>query len=108
VAKGALILRVNYRGSAGYGEKFRALNVRDLGIGDYRDVIAGVDHLIAQGMVDRDRVGAMGWSQGVPVKMIVYKGFGHGIYKPKQTLAMNQANYDWFCQWIWGEKPAGR
>src|SRR5437879_10495701 len=26
VAKGALVLRPNYRGSAGYGEKFRALN----------------------------------------------------------------------------------
>lgn len=63
-AKGALILRPNYRGSAGYGEKFRSLNVRNLGVGDYWDVISGVDHLIAQGIVDRDRVGAMGWSQG--------------------------------------------
>ncbi|MEK6324344.1 MAG: S9 family peptidase [Acidobacteriota bacterium] len=63
-AKGALILRPNYRGSAGYGEKFRSLNVRNLGVGDYWDVISGVDHLIAQGIVDRERVGAMGWSQG--------------------------------------------
>jgi dipeptidyl aminopeptidase/acylaminoacyl peptidase len=31
-AKGALILRPNYRGSAGYGEKFRSLNVRNLGL----------------------------------------------------------------------------
>jgi dipeptidyl aminopeptidase/acylaminoacyl peptidase len=30
--RGAVVLRVNYRGSAGYGEKFRALNVRNLGI----------------------------------------------------------------------------
>jgi len=29
----ALVLRPNYRGSAGYGEKFRALNVRNLGVG---------------------------------------------------------------------------
>jgi len=63
-AKGALILKVNYRGSAGYGEKFRALNVRNLGVGDYEDVISGVDSLIARGIVDKDRVGAMGWSQG--------------------------------------------
>src|SRR5712691_5127260 len=63
-AKGALILRPNYRGSAGYGEKFRSLNVRNLGVGYYWDVISGVDHLIALGIVDRDRVGAMGWSQG--------------------------------------------
>ena len=64
VAKGALVLRPNYRGSAGYGAKFRALNVRNLGVGDYADVIAGVDYLIAQGYVDKDRVGSMGWSEG--------------------------------------------
>jgi dipeptidyl aminopeptidase/acylaminoacyl peptidase len=63
-AKGALILRPNYRGSAGYGAKFRALNVRNLGIGDYDDVISGVDSLIAKGLVDKDRVAAMGWSEG--------------------------------------------
>ncbi len=64
LARGALVLEPNYRGSAGYGEKFRSLNVRNLGIGDAWDVISGVDHLVSQGMVDRDRVGAMGWSQG--------------------------------------------
>jgi dipeptidyl aminopeptidase/acylaminoacyl peptidase len=63
-AKGALILKPNYRGSAGYGAKFRALNVRNLGLGDYEDVISGVDFLIAKGMVDKDRVASMGWSQG--------------------------------------------
>ena len=63
-AKGALVLEPNYRGSAGYGEAFRSLNVRNLGVGDAWDVISGVDHLIALGMADGDRVGAMGWSQG--------------------------------------------
>jgi dipeptidyl aminopeptidase/acylaminoacyl peptidase len=201
VAKGALVLRPNYRGSAGYGEKFRSLNVRNLGIGDYADVISGVDSLIAKGFVDKDRVGAMGWSQGgyisayittfsdrfkavsvgagisdwstyyvntditpftrqylhatpwddpeiywktspisniakartptliqhgendkrvpipnayelrqaledrgVPVKMVVYKGFGHGITKPKQQRAVMEENEKWFSQYIWGEK----
>ncbi|HEY7056595.1 MAG TPA: S9 family peptidase [Vicinamibacterales bacterium] len=64
VAKGALVLEPNYRGSAGYGEKFRSLNVRNLGIGDAWDVLSGVDYLISSGMADPDRVGAMGWSQG--------------------------------------------
>lgn len=62
--KGALILEPNYRGSGGYGEAFRSLNVRNLGVGDYWDVISGVDALIAKGWVDPERVGAMGWSQG--------------------------------------------
>jgi dipeptidyl aminopeptidase/acylaminoacyl peptidase len=64
VVKGALVLEPNYRGSAGYGEKFRSLNVRNLGMGDSWDVISGIDYLIDQGLVDSDRVGAMGWSQG--------------------------------------------
>ena len=200
-SKGALVLKPNYRGSAGYGEKFRALNVRNLGLGDYQDVISGVDYLIAKGMVDKDRVGAMGWSQGgyisafittysdrfkavsvgagisdwmtyyvntdihpftrqylkatpwedagiyqktspifyvnnaktptliqhgdqdkrvpppnsfelyqalkdrgVPVKLILYKGFGHPINKPKQQRAVMEHNYDWFSKYIWGEQ----
>jgi dipeptidyl aminopeptidase/acylaminoacyl peptidase len=203
-SKGALVLKVNYRGSAGYGEKFRSLNVRNLGVGDYEDVISGVDSLIAKGMVDKDRVGSMGWSQGgyisafitcysdrfkavsvgagisdwmtyyvntdihpftrqylkgtpwddpeiyrktspityvnraktptliqhgdqdkrvpppnafelyqalkdrkVPVKLVLYKGFGHPINKPKQQKAVMEHNYDWFSKYIWGEDTAG-
>ena len=199
-AKGAVVLQVNYRGSAGYGEKFRSLNVRNLGMGDYQDVISGVDYLIGRGFIHKDRVGAMGWSQGgyisafiacysdrfkavsvgagisdwmtyyantditpftrqylkatpwedpeiyrktspisylknartptliqhgeldkrvpipngyelrqaledkgVPVKMVVYKGFGHGITKPKELRAVAEHNYEWFSKWIWGE-----
>jgi dipeptidyl aminopeptidase/acylaminoacyl peptidase len=64
LGKGVLVLEPNYRGSAGYGEKFRSLNVRNLGVGDAWDVLSGIDSLIAQGLVDRDRVGCMGWSQG--------------------------------------------
>ena len=64
VPRGVLVLEPNYRGSAGYGEKFRSLNVKNLGVGDAWDVLTGVDSLVAKGMVDRDRVGVMGWSQG--------------------------------------------
>jgi dienelactone hydrolase len=63
-SRGALILEPNYRGSTGYGETFRSLNVRNLGLGDYEDVVSGVDALIERGWVDPERVGAMGWSQG--------------------------------------------
>ena len=64
VPRGVLVLEPNYRGSAGYGEKFRSLNVRNLGVGDAWDVISGVDSLIAKGIVDPAKVGTMGWSQG--------------------------------------------
>ncbi len=203
LAKGALVLRPNYRGSAGYGEAFRALNVRNLGVGDAWDVLSGVDHLISLGIVDESRMGAMGWSQGgyisaylttttdrfaaisvgagisnwttyyvntdihpftrqyleatpwedpeiyaktspmtfirdastptliqhgefdrrVPIpnayelfqgledvgvetKLIVYKGFGHGINKPKERLAAMWHNWQWFAEHVWGEQVA--
>ena len=64
LARGALVLTPNYRGSAGYGAAFRALNVRNLGVGDMWDVMSGVDSLIAKGIVDPDKLGAMGWSEG--------------------------------------------
>ena len=199
-ARGALILKVNYRGSAGYGEQFRKLNVRNLGVGDAWDVLSGVDYLIAKGWVDKDKVACMGWSQGgyisaflttstdrfvaisvgagisnwatyyyntditpftinylgndpamdpaiyqktspmsyiksaktptliqhgeldrrvpianafelrqgledrgVKVEMVVYKGFGHGITKPKSMRAVMQHNLSWFNHYIWGD-----
>jgi dipeptidyl aminopeptidase/acylaminoacyl peptidase len=71
LAKGALVLRPNYRGSAGYGEAFRALNVRNLGVGDMWDVMSGVDALIARGLVDPAKLGAMGWSQGGYISMFL-------------------------------------
>jgi dipeptidyl aminopeptidase/acylaminoacyl peptidase len=204
LSKGALILEPNYRGSAGYGEKFRSLNVRNLGIGDAWDVLSGVDALVQQGLVDRERVGSMGWSQGgyisaflttrhadrfraisvgagisdwmtyyvntdihpftrqylkatpwddpkiyadtspmtyikqartptliqhgsddarvpipnafqlyqglrdqnVPVQLSIFKGFGHGLTKPKANRAAMQQNLDWFTRYIWNQ-PTG-
>ncbi|HEY7792329.1 MAG TPA: prolyl oligopeptidase family serine peptidase, partial [Vicinamibacterales bacterium] len=64
LARGALVLEPNYRGSAGYGAAFRKLNVRNLGVGDMWDVMSGVDSLIARGLVDPSKMGAMGWSEG--------------------------------------------
>ena len=199
LAKGALVLEPNYRGSAGYGEAFRSLNVRNLGIGDAWDVLSGIDALVQQGLVDKDRVGSMGWSQGgyisaflatrhsdrfkalsvgagisdwmtyyvntdihpftrqylkatpwddpkiyadtspmtyikqartptliqhggddprvpipnafqlyqglrdqkVPVQLSIFKGFGHGLTKPKANRGAMQQNLDWFSKYVW-------
>jgi len=64
LAKGALVLEPNYRGSSGYGAAFRALNVRNLGVGDAWDVVSGIESLVRRGLADSTRVGSMGWSQG--------------------------------------------
>ena len=199
-ARGALILKVNYRGSAGYGESFRKLNIRNLGVGDAWDVLSGVDYLIDKGWVDPTKVASMGWSQGgyisafltttsskfaaisvgagisnwatyyyntditpftinylgddpatdpaiyaktspmtyvkqartptliqhgeldrrvpiangyelregledrgVPVEMIVYMGYGHGITRPKSQRAVMEHNLYWFNHYLWGD-----
>ncbi|MDA0313134.1 MAG: S9 family peptidase [Gemmatimonadetes bacterium] len=201
LAKGAVVLEPNYRGSAGYGEAFRSLNVRNLGVGDMWDVMSGVDYLVDAGIADPERMGSMGWSQGgyisaflttntdrfsaisvgagisnwmtyyvntdihpftrqylkgtpwsdpaiyavtspitnilqastptliqhgeldrrvptpnayelyqglqdvgVEARLVIYKGFGHGITKPKERLAANWHNWQWFAKYIWGEE----
>lgn len=63
-SRGYAILRANVRGSSGYGRKFRSANYGDWGGGDFRDLMSGVDHVIAQGVADPDRLGVMGWSYG--------------------------------------------
>jgi dipeptidyl aminopeptidase/acylaminoacyl peptidase len=63
-AHGVAVLRANPRGSSGYGKAFRQANQKDWGGGDYRDLMAGVDHLIERGVADPDRLGVLGWSYG--------------------------------------------
>ena len=63
-AEGYAVLRANPRGSSGYGTKFRQANDKDWGGGDFRDLMAGVDKVIAMGIADADRLGIMGWSYG--------------------------------------------
>jgi len=61
---GYVVLEPNYRGSTGYGEKFRNLNVEDSGGGEMDDVAAGAEYLINQGLADPKRVAIGGGSHG--------------------------------------------
>ncbi|HKR21498.1 MAG TPA: S9 family peptidase, partial [Pyrinomonadaceae bacterium] len=63
-ARGYAILRPNPRGSSGYGTEFRRANTKDWGMGDYQDLMTGVDHVVQMGVADPDRLGVMGWSYG--------------------------------------------
>ena len=62
--KGWVAFYPNVRGSSAYGEKFLLSNVRDWGGGDYQDIQTGIDHLIAKGVADPDRLAQSGWSYG--------------------------------------------
>lgn len=73
-AMGYMVFQPNYRGSTGYGDAF----MRDM-VGHYfneahRDVMAGVDYLIDEGLVDGERMAKMGWSAGghMTNKIITY------------------------------------
>lgn len=62
--EGYLVLQPNFRGSTGYGERFRNLNVEDSGGGEIDDVAAGVKYLVDQGLADSKRVAIGGGSHG--------------------------------------------
>lgn len=64
VERGYLLMKVDVRGSWGYGKKMRQGLFRDYGGIDKDDVESGLRHLIEQGFVDPDRVGIWGWSYG--------------------------------------------
>lgn len=61
---GHLVLLPNIRGSQGRSYEFMTLARNDWGGGDFRDLMAGVDHLIAQGQADPERLAIAGWSYG--------------------------------------------
>ncbi|HEY5121750.1 MAG TPA: prolyl oligopeptidase family serine peptidase, partial [Acidimicrobiales bacterium] len=61
---GYVVLRPNYRGSTNYGEAHKTGIVGNYFPPGYDDIMTGVDSLIAQGIVDGSRMGALGWSAG--------------------------------------------
>ncbi len=63
-AAGMSVYGCNPRGSQGYGEDFCRANFRDWGSGPMNDVMGGVDALIADRLVDADRMGVTGGSYG--------------------------------------------
>ncbi len=63
-AEGFVLLFPNVRGSANYGIDFRKDNHHDLGRGDFRDAMRGVDYLLDKGYIDEDKMGVCGWSYG--------------------------------------------
>ncbi len=63
-ADGYVVVAPNPRGSSGYGQAFSHAIWADWGNKDFDDVMAGVDHAIARGWADPDRLGVGGWSYG--------------------------------------------
>lgn len=63
-SRGYFVFSPNYRASSGRGVEFTMAGYGDLLGTEYDDVLDGIDHLINEGMVDKDRVGIGGGSYG--------------------------------------------
>jgi dipeptidyl aminopeptidase/acylaminoacyl peptidase len=62
--KGYAVLCPNYRGSTGYGDKFVTDLIGNENEIEVKDILAGIQHLIKEGIADPDRIAVMGWSNG--------------------------------------------
>lgn len=61
---GYVVFAPNFRGSGYHGREFVRANIGDWGGGDYKDIMAGVDYLIKEGIADEAKLGIEGWSYG--------------------------------------------
>ena len=63
-AEGFAVLYPNYRGSTGRGVEFAKTSQGDAAGKEFQDLVEAVDHLVAEGIADNDRVGITGGSYG--------------------------------------------
>jgi len=61
---GYIVFAPNPRGSSGYSDAFSQAAIHDLGGGDYKDIMTGLDYVISKGFVDTSRIGVTGGSYG--------------------------------------------
>ncbi|MGI8793237.1 MAG: S9 family peptidase [Acidimicrobiales bacterium] len=62
--RGYLCVQVNYRGSTGYGKKFVSAGDKEWAGKMHDDLIDAVEHIVAEGWADRDKIGIYGGSYG--------------------------------------------
>ncbi len=104
-ANGYLVVEPNPRGSTGRGEDFIRAIYRTWGITDYDDVIAAVDHVIALGWADPERLAVTGYSYGGYLTNVVItrtdrfkaaaSGAGHSYIVANYGHDIYQKWYNW-------------
>jgi len=106
---GWAVFRPNPRGSSNYGVKFAAANKNDLGGGDYQDVMAGVDYLLAHYPLDRAKMALMGYSYGgemagfVEGKTDRFKAIISGAPVIDQFSEYGTEGGSWYDRWYFGK-----
>ncbi len=64
VNEGYIVIKPNFRGSTGYGKEFEELNIKDIGGGDLKDIVAATEYMRKFDYVDSERIGIYGGSYG--------------------------------------------
>jgi dipeptidyl aminopeptidase/acylaminoacyl peptidase len=109
LGQGWAVLRTNPRGSTGYGAAFAAANKNDLGGGDYRDIIAGVDAALAQYPLDPEKLALMGYSYGgemagfVEGKTERFRAIISGAPVIDQHSEYGTEDGSWYDRWFYGK-----
>jgi len=109
VGHGWAVLRPNPRGSSNYSVKFSAANKNDLGGGDYRDVMAGVDFVLGKYPLDANRMALMGYSYGgemagfVEGKTDRFKAIVSGAPVIDQFSEYGTEGGSWYDRWYYGK-----
>ena len=109
VGHGWAVLRPNPRGSSNYGVKFAAANKNDLGGGDYQDVMAGVDYVLANFPIDSTRMALMGYSYGGEMAAFVegktdrFKAIVSGAPVIDQFSEYGTEGGSWYDRWYFGK-----
>jgi dipeptidyl aminopeptidase/acylaminoacyl peptidase len=109
LGQGWAVLRTNPRGSSGYGAAFAAANKNDLGGGDYRDIMAGVDFVVKTEPIDVDRMALMGYSYGgemagfVEGKTQRFKAIISGAPVIDQHSEYGTESSSWYDRWYFGK-----
>jgi dipeptidyl aminopeptidase/acylaminoacyl peptidase len=101
-ANGYLVLMINPRGSTGYGEEFGLGILKSEEGKDYHDVMNGVDHAIALGYTDPERLGVGGWSYGgILTNHIITKTTRFKAATTGASSVLSLANYghDMYQRW---------
>jgi dipeptidyl aminopeptidase/acylaminoacyl peptidase len=109
LGQGWAVFRTNPRGSTGYGAAFAAANKNDLGGADYRDIMTGVDEVIAKYPIDSTKMGLMGYSYGgemagfVEGKTDRFKAIISGAPVIDQHSEYGTEGGSWYDRWFYGK-----
>ncbi|GGH14192.1 alpha/beta hydrolase family protein [Silvibacterium dinghuense] len=109
LGQGWAVFRTNPRGSTGYGAAFAAANKNDLGGADYRDIMSGVDTVLARYPLDTSRMALMGYSYGgemagfVEGKTTRFKAIVSGAPVIDQNSEYGTESGSWYDRWFYGK-----